>query len=316
MTSWHSLGFGIVFALGCSASTSGFSNFSDGGLDADASVDGGTPRDAVAETAPPIPAFVSDPPGAKFVNKDPSAAPGLVLVSSRFTERSTSSGYFQEWLGEVRNGGTKVYCFPRMAVSFRDSSGAEKVAFTTVFVDAAPYVSATSTSMNSTACIAPGARGGVYNNNIVTSAADPTSIKTIEVTFSHLELDAVPDPSAPTLESSSVLSSATGRSLTGTYRAKATIYGLRLEAYPIVFGAPYKQLLAFHNEEVAKGATWTFETSEVDRSFTDYMVFISYVRGSAPAFAPPSNSGSDFTPEEAAFREFRQARLLRLQQAR
>lgn len=308
----HALG------IACSAETSpdsvvrGGDSGVDGSTTGDTGVVTDTGRPDTADAAPPIPAFVSNPPGAKYVNTEPSAAPGLILVSSNFIERASGGQYFQEWFGELRNTGPTTYCYPRVYVSLTDGS-VEKATFSP-FADAAPYVIGGSTSTSSAPCLAPGARAGLHTNNLVSVPADPSSIKSVEVAFAYLEPSGAvaPDPSAPGIESVKVNSSTYGYTVTGTLRARATINNIGVDVYPVLFGYVYDNLPDTNLGEIVKGATWDFEAAYADRSFTDYMVFVGYIRGSATAFAPPSSSAGEFGAMEAAFQAERFLRRERL----
>ena len=301
----------VAVGLGCSAETS-----SGNGLTSDSGVDGGArgevsvPADSASpDTTPALPAFLSDPSGASYVNVKPDSGEGLVLVSSRFSEKPSGDDYFRNWFGEVRNTGSKIHCYARVKVSLKDSSGTEIATFNP-FADTAPFRLGTSTL--STPCLAPGGRGAFYANGFSTTAANVSSIRRIEVEFSSMESpEAVPDPVAPVLESAMVASTSLGYRVSGTLRARETINNIGIDVYPLVGGVPYEQLSATNLDEVAKGATWAYETRGITMPFTEFMQFPSYIRGPSTAFAPSAPSADSFSPEEAAFRDAHAQRIAR-----
>jgi hypothetical protein len=229
-------------------------------------------------------------------------------VSSRFFEKASGAEFYREWTGEVRNVGSKVYCLVQLTASFKDSSGTEKANMYT-FADAPPFLT---TSKLSTACIAPGARGAVYANDFGTTAADPSTVRTIAVTFSAQEsADAVPDPAAPTV-TAAPNPYLGGYQVKGTLRATDTVYNIGLDAYPIVGGIVHAHLSATNLNEVAKDATWAFDTTTTESTFVDFLLFPQYIRGPKTAFGaePPANDA--FAAEAEESRAFRSARADRL----
>lgn len=283
----------LLLAPACEPITHGY-NGPDGG---DAG-EGPAATDEGGDGAVAPPAFKSDPPGADVVDEMPGAAQGVVLVSARFTQEPSGTSTFQQLWGELRNVGKETHCYLRLDLRLTDALGTAIASFQG-FAEAYPFADESGSS--SIPCLAPGAGAGIYLNDFTATAPPSTPPSRVWVTFTPDKRSVVPDPAAPLLESTKIETVAGGQRLVGTVRARALINNVAVSVYPMVGGIPAGRLRATSLEELDTNSIWAFETDTSKRSFTEYMVFTSYLRGPLPV-------GMWISPAASAYEQFVKAR--------
>jgi hypothetical protein len=220
-------------------------------------------------------------PGLKFEYKgtDP-AARGIEILSSNLTQEAIGSSVFQEWLAEVKNSGPLTVCL--LSVSVRFQSGGTVLAEIKSYADGPPYLSGLS-GVTST-CLAPGDTGVFWDLDQLSRTTPIQSATTAEYTLDYLpQGQSRPHPDAPTIAPGAVVdrfNTGTGWILKGTVTARATIYNIGLDIYPIdETGLVTDSLSATHLETLPAGSTWSFDSSSTKRRFSRHHVFADWIDG-------------------------------------
>lgn len=197
---------------------------------------------------------------------------GLYLVSSNLLSRPSAGQWFEQWYAVIGNNGPNTLCFVQAEVDFL--SGGTTLSHHYGFADAAPYQT---DSASSTACIAPGKFGVVYDNGFAESNVDLSSVDEIKLVLAGSNIDgAIPHPLAPTYTSEATAD----WTVAGTATAVDDVYNVALDVYAVdADGLVYDRQTAYHLDAFYQGTTWNFETNAYDQEVGDYMDFISFIPG-------------------------------------
>lgn len=155
--------------------------------------------------------YRSNTPDAQLEMVHTEEAQGLTVISSNFVQDDDNPDGARWWLGEIRNDGDEILCFPKAGLLFMTAQG-EVMSAMDLFFDAPAYEGSIEASMP---CLAPGEHG--FGSTLDTSpfVAPAEALGTIRVSFdATARPDAVPHPLAPGL--SAAQTSADGRLLEGT----------------------------------------------------------------------------------------------------
>ncbi|MBI5537800.1 MAG: hypothetical protein HY898_34060 [Deltaproteobacteria bacterium] len=221
-------------------------------------------------------------PGASFEFTKEGDAQDVVLVSSNFLQKPSGGQYYQEWIGEVKNTGTKLLCHIQATVSLQTGTGQE-LAKLDGFANAPPYYSGTGSLM--TPCAGPGVSGGLYSNNFGPSEVPLANVAKIVVTLgASVYPNMTPATAAPTIAAQPAEVYGTGSgywALKGKATATQSISNLSLKTFPYgPTGLLTGQLGATNLNGMAAGSSWDFESTAVQTKFTQWMVFADFMTSS------------------------------------
>jgi hypothetical protein len=280
----------------------------DDGLAPDAST---TPDAGSPDAAPPASGVNSNLPGVDW-QVDSTSEPGLVIVSSSFTQEDLGGSVFNHWYAELENRGSAIECYAHVKLELQDASGTPLVALES-FADARPYQAGSSVSMP---CLAPGEHGAFYDINQVDALVETSSIRRGAYRIDTLvRNDAQPSPLAPTVLSASVIPKFNGWAVTGSVRADGgTIYNLGMDVYTIgASGRISDRVSDFHLDTLFAGSTWGYETdANGGEPVVSYLQSIEFIVGASSKRSavqePRALARQTFRAERARVRALRDAR--------
>jgi hypothetical protein len=308
----------VVVALALTLGTAvlaGGCEGSDDMAEPDASVtpDASAPSSVDSGAAPDVLSVPDAPPTTSEGNSNlpgvvweagPTSEPGLVVVSSNFTQEDLGGTVFNHWYAELLNRGTSIECYAHVVLELEDASGSS-LATLESYADARAYES-TSGNPVSMPCLAPGEHAAFYDINQVSAEVDTTTLRRAVYTIDTLvRNDAVPSALAPTLLGASVISKLDGWALAGSARADGgTIYNLAMDVYTVgPSGLITDQVSDFHHDTLLQGSTWDYETSaNGGESIRRYLQFISFIDGAHAKRTVAED------PHALALRSFRERR--------
>ncbi|MEZ4227370.1 MAG: hypothetical protein R3B13_40910 [Polyangiaceae bacterium] len=225
---------------------------------------GGTASTGGSGGGAAVPTYVSNTPGASVSEVPTAEVSGLTVVSSNLMSKPSGSQHYQQWIGLLYNGTSKVICYGKVSAKFFDGSGSE-VGTHLAFADTPPHQLPSSALTAS--CLQPGTLGGLYSNGFFNAPLTPSNVATISFEIDGMPYDAVPlHPAAPTF-SAVTLTELYGPGsgywgATGTLTATSTIYNIGIEIYPVAAdGLVPDRLGDAHLGTLSAGSSYSFETT-------------------------------------------------------
>ncbi len=236
--------------------------------------------------------FTTNPPGIERELQPQSNGANIDLLTTSITQRSSSSINYFEWFAEAANNSNEVRCYIQLHADFQSSAGTSIIRLDT-FVSAPPFKMGTSSL--TAPCLAPGATGVVFSNDLPTTPVPIDSIKRVVVSIEALvDPSAVPHPSAPRLSPLTKTRSGQYWAISGTATSIADVYNISIDFYGKTGKFFVAQDTVFHLENFLTGQTWAFDTSPsgLETTTLDEVVpILDFIEGTdTTAFEPAFES--------------------------
>ena len=189
---------------------------------------------------------------------------------------SGSSGYYQQWFGDVKNVSSKTYCYVNIHIQISPGPGLPLAL--TAYADTAPYAITGSTL--SASCLAPGETGALYANNISDSSAGVANSTSVAYQLDGtVTPDAVPHPDTP-MVTDALMSGSLGFNVQGTMTAVGAINNIEFKAYlRDNAGLLQAQVTATDLDTLAAAATWMFSTDYGLGQIVGHFDSVSFIDG-------------------------------------